>query len=172
MLHSNVTRRIIIPGSGGCKGGRGTRAPSWGSKFFQFHAVLKKNFQNCILAPPGELAPPPWGNPGSATAGCVHGTHKTTVSKIVSKNCSQEYSNPSNEKWHPSSDGCTISQRGDANLWFWAKNLLLVHSAPPIRPPIRQCNVMHHTGVRMSWRIFSQCHLQWTSMKSSCDFMS
>ena len=46
-----------------------TRAPPpWGSKFFQFHAVFGEIWQNRMLAPPpGELAPPPRGNPGSAT---------------------------------------------------------------------------------------------------------
>ena len=39
-----------------------------GSKFFQFHAVFGKIWQNRMLAPPGQLAPPPRGNPGSATA--------------------------------------------------------------------------------------------------------
>ena len=38
-----------------------TRAPPRGSKFFQFHAVFGKFEQNCMLAPP------PRGNPGSAT---------------------------------------------------------------------------------------------------------
>ena len=43
-----------------------TRPP--GSKFFQFHAVFGKIWQNRMLAPPPrELAPPPRGNPGSAT---------------------------------------------------------------------------------------------------------
>ena len=41
--------------------------PPWGSKFFQFHAVFGKIWQNRMLVPPGELAPPPQGNPGSAT---------------------------------------------------------------------------------------------------------
>ena len=40
------------------------RAP-WISKFFQFHAVFGKFWQNRMLVPPGELAPPPLGNPGS-----------------------------------------------------------------------------------------------------------
>ena len=45
-----------------------TRAPPWGSKFFQFHAVFRKFWRNHMLAPPpGELAPPPRGNPRSAT---------------------------------------------------------------------------------------------------------
>ena len=44
-----------------------TRAPPWGSKFFQFHAVFGKIWQNRMLVPPGELAPPPQGNPGSTT---------------------------------------------------------------------------------------------------------
>ena len=39
-----------------------------GSKFFPFHAVFGKFWQNRMLAPPGELAPPPQGNPGSNTA--------------------------------------------------------------------------------------------------------
>ena len=39
-----------------------------GSKFFQFHAVFGKIWQNRMLAPPPpELAPPPRGNPGFAT---------------------------------------------------------------------------------------------------------
>ena len=38
-----------------------------GPKFFQFHAVFGENWQNHMLAPPGELVPPPRGNPGSAT---------------------------------------------------------------------------------------------------------
>ena len=55
--------------SGGSKGGPEGRAPPpWGPKFFQFHAVFGKIWQNRMLAPPpGELAPPPRGNPGSAT---------------------------------------------------------------------------------------------------------
>ena len=48
------------------RGARGTRPPR-GSKFFQFHSVFGKIWQNRMLAPPGELAPPPRGNPGSAT---------------------------------------------------------------------------------------------------------
>ena len=40
--------------------------PGW-SKFFQFHAVFGKIWQNHMLATPGELAPPPRGYPGSAT---------------------------------------------------------------------------------------------------------
>ena len=37
-----------------------------GSKFFQFHAVFGKFWQNRMLAPPG-VGTPPQGNPGSAT---------------------------------------------------------------------------------------------------------
>ena len=44
-----------------------TRAPPWGSKFFQFHAVFGKIWQNRMLAPPlgswrpllGEILDPP-----------------------------------------------------------------------------------------------------------------
>ena len=57
--------RLSSGGSG--EGGREGRVPSPpGSKFFQFHAVFGKIWQNRILAPPGELAPPPRENPGSA----------------------------------------------------------------------------------------------------------
>ena len=50
------------------RGGAGDARPPWGSKFFQFHAVFEKIRQIRMLAPPpGELAPPPRGNPGSAT---------------------------------------------------------------------------------------------------------
>ena len=41
--------------------------PPWGSKFFQFHAVFGKIGKIVCWHPPGELAPPPRGNPGSAT---------------------------------------------------------------------------------------------------------
>ena len=38
-----------------------------GSKFIQFHAAFGKFWQNHMLAPPGELAAPHQGNPGSTT---------------------------------------------------------------------------------------------------------
>ena len=42
---------------------------AYGLKFFQFHAVfIWKNWQNCMLAPPGGSAPPLTGNPGFASA--------------------------------------------------------------------------------------------------------
>ena len=46
--------------------GREGRPP--GPKFSQFHAVFGKIWQNRMLVLPRELAPPPRGNPGSATA--------------------------------------------------------------------------------------------------------
>ena len=52
--------------SGGSKGGARDARPR-GRKFFQFHAVFGKIWQNRMLAPPRELAPPPRGNPGSVT---------------------------------------------------------------------------------------------------------
>ena len=63
------------------RGGSREPRPPWGSKFFQFHAVFGKIWQNRMLAPPGELAPPPRGNPGSATAG----NKRTRHSKVQTK---------------------------------------------------------------------------------------
>ena len=55
--------------SGGSKGGRKGRAPPLDPKFLHFHAVFGKSWPNNRLAsPPLRLAPPPLGNPGSATA--------------------------------------------------------------------------------------------------------
>ena len=47
-------------------GGARTRPP--GSKFFQFHAVFGKIWQNRMLVLPRGVGAPPRGNPGSATA--------------------------------------------------------------------------------------------------------
>ena len=57
----------------------------WGSKFFQFHAVFGKIWQNLMLAPPspGQLAPPPRGNPGSAT---VYPFHSRNVLQVTNSN--------------------------------------------------------------------------------------
>ena len=60
---------ICFQASGESKGGARDARPPRGSKFFQFHAVFGKIWQNRMLAPPRELAPPPRGNPWSATAG-------------------------------------------------------------------------------------------------------
>ena len=66
---------------GGCKG----RAPPWAPKFFRFHAVFRKIWQNRMLAPPpGELAPP-WGNPGSAADGV------TLFGTISNRRCDTVY---------------------------------------------------------------------------------
>ena len=53
------------------RGAQGTCTPPR-FKFFQFHAVFGKIWQNRMLVPPGELVPPPRGNPGSATVMCMH----------------------------------------------------------------------------------------------------
>ena len=57
----------MIVNSSGSKGSARDAPSPPGSKFFQLHAVFGKFWQNRMLAPPGELAPPPRGNPGSAT---------------------------------------------------------------------------------------------------------
>ena len=56
------------PCSGGSRGGARDARPPCGPKFLQFHAVFSKNWPNNRLAPPLGLAPPPLGNPASATA--------------------------------------------------------------------------------------------------------
>ena len=43
------------------------RGPIYDPKFSQFHATFWKIWQNHMLALPGGLAPPPAGNPGSAS---------------------------------------------------------------------------------------------------------
>ena len=63
---SKIHVYFCVNSSGGSKGGARDVSPL-GSKFFQFHAVFGKIWQNLMLAPPGELAPTPRGNPGSAT---------------------------------------------------------------------------------------------------------
>ena len=52
---------------GGSKRGVSDTCAPGGSKFFQFHAVLGKFWQNCMLVPPVGLAALPWGNSGSTT---------------------------------------------------------------------------------------------------------
>ena len=53
---------LRINGSDGSRGTRDARPLPRGSKFFQFHAVFGKIWQNLMLAPL-----PPRGNPGSGT---------------------------------------------------------------------------------------------------------
>ena len=48
-------------------GARGVRPPPRAPKFFQFHAVFGKIWQNHMLAPHQGSWCPQWGNPGSAT---------------------------------------------------------------------------------------------------------
>ena len=50
------------------KGGGARDARPPGSQFYQFHAVFGKIWQIVCWHPPGELTPPPRGNPGSVTA--------------------------------------------------------------------------------------------------------
>ena len=73
--------------SGGSKGGARDAPP--GPKFFQFHEVLGKIWQNRMLEPPGELAPPPRGNPGSATANVSSRNHQLTLNHrpFIKKSC-------------------------------------------------------------------------------------
>ena len=56
-----------------------------GPKFFRFHAVFGKILQNLMLAPPppGELAPPTRGNPGSATDAGLDGVGRTPTTGYV-----------------------------------------------------------------------------------------
>ena len=59
--------------SGGSKGGREGRAPLPGDpNSFNFKQFLGKFGKIIFWCPPGELAPPPWGNPGSTTANYIN----------------------------------------------------------------------------------------------------
>ena len=63
-----IVRNHHIDGSkGGYEGCEGCATPPQ-SKFLKFHAVFENILQNRMWRPPGGLALPPWGNPGSATA--------------------------------------------------------------------------------------------------------
>ena len=53
--------------SGGSKGAQGMRAPPGGPNSFNFMQFLGNFGKIVCWRPPGELAPPPRGNPGSAT---------------------------------------------------------------------------------------------------------
>ena len=65
------------------RGVRGTRAPL-GAQILSISCSFGKIWQNCMLAPahplPRELAPPPWGNPGSATELNIICDHKVQKS--------------------------------------------------------------------------------------------
>ena len=59
---------MSVSSSGGSKGGARDARPPFDPRFLHFRAVFGKNWQNNRLAhPPLGLAPPPLGNPGSAT---------------------------------------------------------------------------------------------------------
>ena len=63
LTHNNESPGGISSGGSKGEGGR----PSYGPKFSQFHAFFGKFWQYHRLAPPpGGLAHPPTGNPGSA----------------------------------------------------------------------------------------------------------
>ena len=58
-INDLVNFPVADPGGGGRGGhavadlgGHRGRAPPWAPKFFQFHAVFGKIWQNCMLAPP------------------------------------------------------------------------------------------------------------------------
>ena len=53
--------------SGGSKGGAGDVCPPRGQNSFDFMQFLGNFGEIVCWCPPGELAPPPWGNPGSTT---------------------------------------------------------------------------------------------------------
>ena len=68
MSNGFVIKRSFVQAlqnSGGSKGGReGRTPPPSASKFFQFHAVFGRIWQNCVFTPPpleGSRPPPPLG---------------------------------------------------------------------------------------------------------------
>ena len=77
---ANWSRGLLIQGvttviSGGFRGVPWC-TPLYGANFSEFHAVFHKIWQNHMLSPPGGLAPPPMGNPGSAHG--YRGIHSCT----------------------------------------------------------------------------------------------
>ena len=94
-----------------------TRPPTWGSKFFQFHAVFGKIWQNRMLAPPlGELAPPPRGNSGSATAmGREAGTRDAITSwiRLILRNVQYQFVFSS-----PLNNGFVYTKIGKCNFGY------------------------------------------------------
>ena len=62
------TVKVAHIGIGGFKEGQGRPPPPQPPKFFRFHAVFWEILaKSDVGATPGELAPPPGGNPGSTT---------------------------------------------------------------------------------------------------------
>ena len=75
--------------SGGSKGGcEGHVPPPWGPKFFQFHAVFGKIWQNCMLAPPWAVGTPSSGKSWIRHC-CIQSnvTHLTHVKRVESVLC-------------------------------------------------------------------------------------
>ena len=68
--------------SGGSKGGTRDVHPPGGTNSFNFMQFWGNLAKSYVGALPGGLAPPPRGNPGSAT---VHGLHSTSMYVLINK---------------------------------------------------------------------------------------
>ena len=68
IMVTNRSVHIVTATSGGSKGGHEGRAPP-GVQILSISCSFWENLANSYVGapPPGELAPPPRGNPGSAT---------------------------------------------------------------------------------------------------------
>ena len=82
-MHSMLS--MLTLSSGGSKGGTGDACPPGGPNSFNFMQFLGKFGKIVCWCPPGELVPPPQGNPGSATAVYTVFTPHSTLYKVLCK---------------------------------------------------------------------------------------
>ena len=101
------TENLLTKGSGGSKGGRGTCALPPGPKFLHFNAVFRKNWPN------NRLAPPPLGNPGSATE-----RSKVTTMTLMSQ-LSLETQKNFSHAWLVSSNCESTAKKEEKHECWW-----------------------------------------------------
>ena len=67
-----VISHLLTPYSGGFRGAWGARdpPPPPGTQILSISCSFRENLAKSYVGPPGKLARPPWGNPGSAPAIC------------------------------------------------------------------------------------------------------
>ena len=84
MLNLVKTDKSEVDTVADLRGAQGTRAPPGGPNSFNFMQFLGKFDKFLCWRPPGELAPPPRGNPGSATV-TYSVDHRFQQKKVATK---------------------------------------------------------------------------------------